>query len=109
MEWSPEEKHQKKYPETKATGRTARAEMTDNGMRKNGPSKRTAQARGGEAPVDLTGKEPVTKTDDRSRPNRTIRPPKRFGEWVPSLRANLKSRKIPDNDIQFTLQSQLVQ
>ena len=59
--------------------------MTGNGTRKNGPSKRTVQARGSEAPVGLTGKEPVTKTDDRSRPKRTIRPPKSFGEWVPSL------------------------
>ena len=37
----------KEVSRNEATGRTARAEMTDNGMRKNGPSKRTVQARGG--------------------------------------------------------------
>ena len=77
----------KEVSRKEATGRTARAEMMDSGMRKNGPVKRTVQAHGSEIPVGLTGKEPVTKTDDSSRPKGTIRPLKRFGEWVSSLRA----------------------
>ncbi|XP_022803127.1 immunoglobulin superfamily member 10-like [Stylophora pistillata] len=71
-------KTSKEVSRKEAAERIARAEMADDGMWKNGPSKRPAQARGGETPVGLTGKEPVTKTDDRSRPKRTIRPPKRF-------------------------------